>query len=75
VGFEALTDVLTSTEYGHVMTSDYIYDEVVTLTHRQTGDVDARVEFGRRIRGDRYPSAIELLYTLPLLFDRVVAVH
>ncbi|MFB6177257.1 MAG: PIN domain-containing protein, partial [Halobaculum sp.] len=48
---DALTAVLQSAEYGHVMTSDYVYDEVVTLTHRRTGDVDAGVEVGRRLRG------------------------
>jgi len=29
------------------MTSDYIYDESVTLTHRRTGDIDAGIEIGR----------------------------
>ena len=75
VGFEALNEVLTSAEYGHVMTSDYVYDELVTLTHRRTGDIDAGLEVGRRIRGDGYPPAIELLHTSPSLFDRAVAVH
>jgi len=36
-GAAALNAVLRSAEYGHVMTSDYIYDESVTLTHRRTG--------------------------------------
>jgi predicted nucleic acid-binding protein len=75
VGFEALNEALTSTEYGRVMTSDYVYDEVVTLTHRRTGDIDAGLEVGRRIRGDGYPSAIDLLHASPSLFDRAVAVH
>nr|WP_254921699.1 hypothetical protein [Halorubrum sp. Ea1] len=46
-GTAALNTVLRSSEYGHVMTSDYIYDESVTLTHRRTGDIDARIEIGR----------------------------
>jgi len=75
VAFGALNEVLTSTEYGHVMTSDYVYDEVVTLTHRRTGDIDAGLAVGRRIRGDGYPSAMDLLHTSPSLFDRAVAVH
>ncbi|QAU12142.1 PIN domain-containing protein [Halorubrum sp. BOL3-1] len=74
-GAAALNAVLTSPEYGHVMTSDYVYDEVVTLTHRRTGDLDAGLEVGNRIRGEEYPSAIELLHSSPTLFDRAVEVH
>lgn len=55
VGVAALTRVLQSAEYGRAMTSDYVYDEVVTLTQRRTGDVAAGVEVGRRIRGDGSP--------------------
>ena len=75
VGAEALTEVLRSPEYGRVMTSDYIYDEAVTLTQMRTGDVEAGLELGRRIRGDGYPSAIELLYSLRRLFDRAVTIQ
>ena len=72
---EALNAVLRSPKYGHVMTSDYVYDEAVTLTQRRTGDIDAGLEIGRRIRGEGYPSAIELLHSSPPLFDRAVTVH
>ena len=75
IGSAALNSVLTSAEYGHVMTSDYIYDEAVTLTYRRTGDIDAGLEIGRRIRGEGYPAAIELLYSSPTLFDRAVTVQ
>ena len=75
VGAEALTEVLRSPEYGRVMTSDYIYDEAVTLTQMRTGDVKAGLELGRRIRGDGYPSAIELLYSSQRLFDRAVTIQ
>ncbi|MGM0447465.1 MAG: type II toxin-antitoxin system VapC family toxin [Methanobacteriota archaeon] len=75
VGTDALNAVLSSAEYGHVMTSDYVYDETVTLTQMRTGDVDAGLEVGRRIRGAGYPSAIELLHSSPALFDRAVSVH
>jgi Predicted nucleic acid-binding protein, contains PIN domain len=57
------------------MTSDYIYDETVTLTQVRTGDADAGFEVGRRIRGTGFPSAIELLQSSPTLFDRAVSVH
>jgi hypothetical protein len=75
VGVAALTRVLQSAEYGRAMTSDYVYDEVVTLTQRRTGDVAAGVEVGRRIRGDGYPAAIELLYASPRLFEAAVDVY
>ena len=74
-GRVALNTVLRSPEYGHVMTSDYIYDEAVTLTQRRTGDIDAGLEIGRRIRGEGYPSAIELLHSSETLFDRAVAIQ
>jgi predicted nucleic acid-binding protein len=59
----ALRAVLRSPEYGHVMTSDYIYDEAVTLTYRRTGRPADAVELGRRIRGiDPYPTAIDFIH-------------
>lgn len=75
VGSAALNTVLRSPEYGHVLTSDYIYDESVTLTHRRTGDIDAGLEIGRRIRGEGYPSAVELLHSSATVFDRAVTIH
>jgi len=74
-GAAALNAVLRSAEYGHVMTSDYIYDESVTLTHRRTRDIDAGLEIGRQIRGEGYPSAIELLHSSETLFDRAVTIQ
>ena len=74
-GAEALTRVLQAAEYGHVMTSEYVYDEAVTLTQMRTGDVESGLSLGRRIRGDGYPSAIELLYSSQTLFNRAVAVQ
>ena len=72
---DALTAVLTDPAYGQVMTSDYVYDEVVTLTQRRTGDVAAGQAVGRRIRGEGYPDAIELLYASPALFADAVETH
>jgi predicted nucleic acid-binding protein len=57
------------------LTSDYVYDEVVTLTHRRTGDITAGIDVGRRIRGEGYPDAIELLYGSRQLFEAAVAAH
>jgi hypothetical protein len=71
----SLTRVLTSAAHGRVMTSDYVYDEVVTLTQRRTGSVAAGVEVGRRIRGEGYPDAFDLLHASPALFDDAVDVY
>ena len=73
IGMDALNTVLTAPEYGHILTSEYVYDEVVTLTHRRTGDIAAGIEVGRRIRGSGYPDAIELLYSSEQLFAAAVS--
>lgn len=75
VGVRALTRVLRSPTYGQVLTSEYVYDETVTLTYRRTGRVSDAMEVGRRIRGDGYPDAIELLYSSPQLFERSVEAY
>ena len=74
-GRKALNPVVRSPEYGRVLTSDYIYDEAVTLTHRRTGRIEDAIAIGRRIRGDGYPDAIHLLYSSARLFDDAVAVY
>ncbi|UIP00282.1 PIN domain-containing protein [Halobaculum sp. CBA1158] len=73
VGARALTRVLGSTEYGRVFTSEYVYDEAVTLTYRRTGRMADAVELGRRIRGEGYPDAIDLLSSSPARFEDAVA--
>jgi len=75
IGVAALNGVLRAVEYGRVMTSDYVYDEVVTLTQRRTGSVADGIEVGRRIRGESYPDAIELLYSSRGLFEDAVDVY
>ncbi|WP_254543551.1 type II toxin-antitoxin system VapC family toxin [Halomarina pelagica] len=72
VGVAALNRVLRSAAFGRAVTSDYVYDEVVTLTHRRTGRIEDAVELGRRIRGDGYPEAIDVRYLTPTLFDDAV---
>jgi predicted nucleic acid-binding protein len=74
-GVAALNYVLQAAEYGRMMTSDYVYDEVVTLTQKRTGSVADGIAIGRRIRGDGYPDAIELLYSSATLFDTAVETH
>jgi predicted nucleic acid-binding protein len=69
-GAKALTTVLKLAEYGRVLTSEYIYDEVLTLTYRRTGRMEDAMELGRRIRGDEsYPDSIDLLHSSRTLFD------
>lgn len=75
IATQALTRVLGSKAYGHALTSDYIYDETVTLTYRRTGRMSAAIEVGRRIRGEGYPDAIELLHSSPRLFDDAVTTY
>jgi predicted nucleic acid-binding protein len=58
-----------------VLTSEYVYDETITLTYRRTGRVSDAVEVGRRIRGEGYPDAIELLYSSPQLFEKAVKAY
>jgi predicted nucleic acid-binding protein len=75
IGVAALNGVLRAAEYGRVMTSDHVYDEVVTLTQRRTGSVADGIEVGRRIRGESYPDAIELLYSSRGLFEDAVDMY
>ncbi|MDR5674260.1 PIN domain-containing protein [Halalkaliarchaeum sp. AArc-GB] len=75
VATEALARVLGSEAYGHVLTSEYIYDETVTLTYRRTGRMEDAIEVGRRIRGEGYPDAIELLHSSPRLFEDAIATY
>jgi predicted nucleic acid-binding protein len=75
IGREALNTVLRSPEHGRVLTSDYIYDESVTLTYHRTGRIEDAIAIGRRIRGDGYPDAIHLLHSSASLFEEAVTVY
>lgn len=74
-GRAALNQLLQSAAYGQVMTSDYMYDEVVTLTQQRTGFVADAMAVGRRIRGEGYPDAIALLYSSAALFHEAVEIY
>jgi predicted nucleic acid-binding protein len=74
-GVAALNHVLREAEYGRVLTSEYVYDEVVTLVQKRTGSVADGIAIGRRLRGEGYPDAIELLYSSPTLFDTAVEAY
>jgi len=45
-----LSAVLQDASYGQVMTSDYVYDETVTLTYQRTGSIDRAIAVGERLR-------------------------
>lgn len=71
----ALESVLRSTEYGKVVTSDYVYDETVTLMLRRTGRTAEAMDVGRRIRSmedGSTPTGPTLLFASPSLFDLAV---
>jgi predicted nucleic acid-binding protein len=67
---KALPAVLQSAAHGHVLTSEYVYDEAMTVTYRRTGQVGEALELGDRIRGvDPYPDGIDLVHSSPTLFE------
>lgn len=74
-GRESLETVLRSAEYGKVVTSEYVYDETVTLTLRRTGRTSEAIDVGRRIRTieeGRSPTGPTILFSSPSLFDVAV---
>ena len=55
-------------EYGTIYTSDYVYDETVTLVRERTGDYTEAKAVGDRILGrGSYPDAVTVL---PITEDR-----
>jgi predicted nucleic acid-binding protein len=45
----ALRTVLTEASYGQVVTTEYVYDETVTLTAERTNSTQRAIELGRRL--------------------------
>jgi predicted nucleic acid-binding protein len=71
---EALSEILRG-EYGQPCTSDYVYDESVTLTLARTGDHGKAVTVGQRIRGDgAFPSLVHLHHVNAQVFDEAIAI-
>lgn len=70
----ALSRVLPG-EFGRPYTTDYVYDETVTLVRSRTNSFREASTVGNRILGDdEYPDAIELINVSKELFDQSVAV-
>lgn len=68
----ALSSVFAG-RFGAPFTSDYVYDESVTLVRARTGSYDEAKTVGDRIRGvDPYPDAITMLYVSEGLFQRTL---
>ena len=69
----AALDTVLGGEFGQPYTSEYVFDETVTLTRTRTGRYDAAVTVGRRILGrGKYPSVVELLYVTESIFDATI---
>lgn len=71
-GRNSLETVLRSAEYGKVVTSEYVYDETVTLARQRTGRASEAIDVGRRIRATEdgsSPTGPTILFSSPSLFD------
>jgi predicted nucleic acid-binding protein len=61
--------------YGTAFTSEYVYDEAVTLVRKRTGRYDEAKTVSDRILGrNGHPDAVEFCFLSPELFDRAVDV-
>lgn len=73
VAGEALSRVLTG-EFGRPYTTDYVYDETLTLVRKRTNSFREASSVGSRILGrNEYPDLIEVIHVSETLFDRAVA--
>lgn len=70
--FEALRKV-SAGEYGRLFTSEYVYDETVTLVRQRTGRFEPAKQVGDRIRGvGPFPRTFDLLYVSELEFEDAI---
>jgi len=62
----AAFEMLLDGEYGQPYTSEYVFDETVTLTRVRTGSFDAADTVARRILGEEaFPNVFEMVHTSP----------
>lgn len=67
-------DVLLDGQLGRLYTSDYVYDEVVTLAAERTDQESAR-ELGKRLRGaGDYPSVLEFEHLTTRQFSNATTI-
>ena len=68
----ALAAVFDGT-FGHVFTSDYVYDETVTLVRARTGRFTEAWTVGCRMLGDDgFPSVVEMVYVSETVFEHAI---
>lgn len=68
--FDAVT---RGSEYGAVYSSDYVYDEAVTLVQARTGSFSEAKTVGDRILGrSGFPDAVSMLHVTERDFDAAV---
>lgn len=69
----ALSRVFTG-EFGRPYTTDYVYDETLTLVRERTNSFREASTVSSRILGrNEYPDIIEVIHVSETLFDRAVA--
>ena len=57
--------------HGRLYTSEYVFDEAVTLIRQRTGRFEDATTVGDRIRGvDPFPQAFDLLFVAETVFHR-----
>ena len=65
--------IIQGGQYGRPFTSEYVYDEAVTLVRSRTGSFSEAKTVGDRIRGiDPYPDAIDLLSVTEDVFETAI---
>ncbi|WP_290810627.1 type II toxin-antitoxin system VapC family toxin [Halovivax sp.] len=69
VALEALATASAGSD-GRLFTSEYVYDEAVTLVRQRRGRFNDAKRTGDRIRGiDPFPSAFEMLFVTESVFE------
>lgn len=67
---------LLSGSRGRVYTSDYVFDETITLTQSRTGRGDEARSVGERIRGrGSHPDAITMVFVDREVFETAIDIH
>jgi predicted nucleic acid-binding protein len=68
-------EAVLSGRYGSAFTSEYVYDEAVTLVRKRTGRYDEAKTVGDRILSrNGHPNAVEFCFLSREIFDRAVGV-
>ena len=66
-------DAVYRGELGQPYTSDYVYDEAVTLTLKRSGRFEAARSMGQRIRGQgEFVDTFSILHVRPSLFEAAI---